>query len=105
MDGILLALRTLVKGTRNITVVAIFTGLVFLLAPSHDSAVAEHDIPVQTQFSQSPISEKSFDQDMHFMLIEIADDKMYFQVISRTGKTVDSGVLLNLRKNKGLNAA
>jgi hypothetical protein len=46
----------------------------------------------------SAISAKSFDQDMSFMLIEIVDDQMHFQVISRTGKTVDSGVLANQRK-------
>jgi hypothetical protein len=27
------------------------------------------------------------------MLVEVADDQMYFQVITRTGETVDSGVL------------
>lgn len=27
------------------------------------------------------------------MLVEIATDEMYFQVISRTGATVDSGVM------------
>jgi predicted MPP superfamily phosphohydrolase len=44
------------------------------------------------------LTEKSFDGDLHFMLIEIADDQLHFQVISRTGKTVDSGVLPNQRK-------
>jgi predicted phosphodiesterase len=34
-----------------------------------------------------------FDQDQSFMLIEVAGDDMFFQVISRTGKTVDSGVI------------
>ena len=41
----------------------------------------------------SPLTEKAFDRDMSFMLIEIAKDQMYFQVISRTGETVDSGVI------------
>jgi 3',5'-cyclic AMP phosphodiesterase CpdA len=36
---------------------------------------------------------RSFDRDFHFMLIEIADDAMYFQAITRTGVTVDAGVL------------
>ena len=52
----------------------------------------------------STITAKSFDQDMSFMLIEIADDQMHFQVISRTGKTVDSGVLTNQRKKNGVTA-
>jgi 3',5'-cyclic AMP phosphodiesterase CpdA len=34
-----------------------------------------------------------FDQDQSFMLVEIAGDDMFFQAISRTGKTVDSGVI------------
>ncbi len=41
----------------------------------------------------SPLTDKAFDKDMSFMLIEIADDQMYFQVLSRTGTTVDVGVL------------
>jgi len=42
---------------------------------------------------KSNATAKAYDQDLHFMLVEIADDQLYFQVISRTGKTVDSGVL------------
>ena len=34
-----------------------------------------------------------FDQDQSFMLIEVAGNDMYFQALSRTGKTVDSGVI------------
>jgi len=34
-----------------------------------------------------------FDTDNSFMLVEIAGDELYFQTISRTGATVDSGVL------------
>jgi predicted MPP superfamily phosphohydrolase len=48
--------------------------------------------------SQSPLTEKSFDQDMHFMLFEVVGDQLYFQAISRTGETIDSGVLINQRK-------
>jgi 3',5'-cyclic AMP phosphodiesterase CpdA len=35
----------------------------------------------------------SFDQDMSFMLVEVAGNEMFFQTISRTGRTVDSGVI------------
>ena len=38
-------------------------------------------------------SAKGFDQDRSFMLVEIEGDKMHFQAISRTGTTVDSGVI------------
>ncbi len=34
-----------------------------------------------------------FDQDRSFMLVEIAGNELYFQTISRTGATVDSGVI------------
>jgi predicted phosphodiesterase len=43
---------------------------------------------------KSPLTEKGFDQDLSFMLVEIAGDEMHFQVISRTGATVDSGVIM-----------
>ncbi len=35
----------------------------------------------------------SFDQDQTFMLVEVAGDDMFFETISRTGRTVDSGVV------------
>ena len=46
----------------------------------------------------SPLTEKAFDSDMSFMLLEVAGDQMYFQVISRTGETVDSGVIARAKK-------
>ncbi|HEY0078928.1 MAG TPA: metallophosphoesterase, partial [Pyrinomonadaceae bacterium] len=46
----------------------------------------------------SPLTEKAYDKDMSFMLLEIVGDQMHFQVISRTGETVDSGVVTNQRK-------
>jgi len=41
----------------------------------------------------SNIMAKGFDTDRTFMLMEISGDKLYFQTISRTGQTVDSGSL------------
>lgn len=41
----------------------------------------------------SPLTAKAFDQDLSFMLVEIHKDLMHFQVITRSGKTVDSGAL------------
>ena len=41
----------------------------------------------------SPDTAKGFDTDRAFMLVEIAGDELYFQAISRSGETVDSGVL------------
>ncbi len=39
------------------------------------------------------LTDKGFDTDLSFMLIEIWKDEMAFQVISRAGTTVDSGVI------------
>jgi len=36
---------------------------------------------------------RGFDRDYHFMIVEISGDELYFQAISRTGLTIDSGVL------------
>ena len=41
----------------------------------------------------SPDTAKGFDTDRAFGLVEIAGDQLYFQIVSRTGETVDSGVL------------
>jgi len=43
--------------------------------------------------ARSAITDKGFDTDRSFMLIEIAGDEMSFQTISRTGVTVDFGVI------------
>ena len=48
----------------------------------------------------SPLTAKFYDRDLHFMMFEVAGDQMYFQAVSRTGETVDSGVLVNQRKQK-----
>ena len=42
-----------------------------------------------------------FDTDRDFMLVEIDADQLYFQTISRTGATVDSGVLQRQSKSAG----
>jgi len=45
----------------------------------------------------SGITAKGFDTDLAFMAAEIAGDEMYFNVISRVGQTVDSGVVKRRR--------
>jgi len=49
--------------------------------------------------ANSPLTAKAFDTDLHFMIAEIVNDSLYFQAISRTGETIDSGVLARPRKN------
>jgi len=39
------------------------------------------------------VTAKGFDTDYHFMMVEITGDDLYFQAISRTGATIDSGVV------------
>jgi hypothetical protein len=41
----------------------------------------------------SPITAKAFDGDQTFLAVEIVGDEMFFNAISRDGKTVDSGML------------
>jgi hypothetical protein len=41
----------------------------------------------------SPWTAAGFDTDTHFMLMEISGETLYFQAISRTGQTIDSGAL------------
>jgi Calcineurin-like phosphoesterase len=41
----------------------------------------------------SNLTAAGFDRDNHFMLMEISGDELYFQAISRTGETVDAGVI------------
>ena len=49
----------------------------------------------------SPLTAKAYDDDMSFMLIEVDEKEMHFQVVSRTGATVDSGVVMNQRQSSG----
>jgi len=37
------------------------------------------------------LTARGFDSDYHFMLVEIGDDALHFQAVSRTGATIDSG--------------
>ena len=41
----------------------------------------------------TPLTARGFDGDYSFMLMEISGDELYFQAISRTGDTVDAGVI------------
>ena len=50
--------------------------------------------------TSSPLTEKGFDTDLSFMLFEVVGSQMYFQVISRTDETVDSGVIANNTKSR-----
>ena len=39
------------------------------------------------------LTDVGFDRDYHFMLVEISGDELFYQAISRTGATIDSGVV------------
>jgi hypothetical protein len=41
----------------------------------------------------STIKARGFDEDYHFMLMEVSGNELHFQAISRTGLTVDAGVI------------
>jgi predicted phosphodiesterase len=42
---------------------------------------------------RGPLTAAAFDTDRSFMLVEILDDKMFFQTFSRTGAVVDEGII------------
>jgi predicted phosphodiesterase len=42
---------------------------------------------------RGPLTAAAFDGDRSFMIVEILDDKMFFQTISRTGAVVDEGII------------
>jgi hypothetical protein len=48
-------------------------------------ALRKHDI------RPSNLTAAGYDEDCHFMLIEVSGDELYFQTIARDGKTVDAG--------------
>ncbi len=48
----------------------------------------------------SPLTDKAYDSDLSFMLFEVVNDQLYFQTISRTGETIDSGVIARQRAKK-----
>jgi 3',5'-cyclic AMP phosphodiesterase CpdA len=41
----------------------------------------------------SPAVAKSYDQDYHFLLVEVSDEKLFFQAINRRAETIDAGSL------------
>lgn len=43
---------------------------------------------------------KGFDSDRGFMLVEISGDTLYFQTITRSGETIDSGSIVNQQAAK-----
>jgi hypothetical protein len=47
----------------------------------------------QGDIRPSEVSARGFDRDYHFVMMEITGDSLYFQAISRTGATVDAGVI------------
>lgn len=42
---------------------------------------------------KTDLTEVGFDRDRTFMLMEVSGDELYFQTISRTGTTIDKGVI------------
>jgi predicted MPP superfamily phosphohydrolase len=49
---------------------------------------------------KTALTEVGHDRDQSFMLVEVDDDELHFQTITRGGRTVDSGVLTQQEKSK-----
>ncbi|MBV9622431.1 MAG: metallophosphoesterase [Acidobacteria bacterium] len=60
---------------------------------------------VRNDFRRNDVMETSFDRDRTFMLLEIDGDKLYFQTVSGSGQTVDSGQRNLQSKNAQATAA
>lgn len=43
---------------------------------------------------RSGLTAAGYDDDCHFMLMEVSGEELYFQAIARNGKTVDAGVIV-----------
>jgi len=43
--------------------------------------------------ARTNLTEKGYDQDYVFMLVEIAGDELYFAALTRSGQVIDSGML------------
>ena len=50
---------------------------------------------------QTNLTEMGYDKDCSFLTVEIAGDEMFFQAISRTGVTIDSGSIVRARAAAG----
>jgi hypothetical protein len=51
------------------------------------------------------MTDKGFDTDRTFMLVEIAGEELYFQTLSRAGAEIDSGVLERIVRSSAAAAA
>jgi len=49
---------------------------------------------------RGPLTAATFDTDRSFLLVEVVEDYMYFQAISRTGAVVDEGVIARRREGR-----
>ncbi len=54
-------------------------------------ALRKHDI------RSSELTAVGYDEDCHFMMVEVSGDRLYFQAIARDGSTVDAGVIVRER--------
>ena len=46
----------------------------------------------------SDATAKGFDSDQTFMIVEVSGDELYFQTVSRAGRTVDTDVITRIKK-------
>jgi predicted phosphodiesterase len=60
---------------------------IYYFVEGGSAKLRDHDIRPDPQVAQG------FDTDRSFMLVEISGNELFFQTISRTGKTIDTGIL------------
>jgi predicted phosphodiesterase len=53
---------------------------------------------------KTDLTAAGYDRDRSFMLVEVSGDELYFQTISRTGQTVDSGLIRRVTATSGVSS-
>ena len=71
------------------------------LKPQRGITTSSRDRRQAAGSDPSPDTAVGFDRDQAFMIVEVAADELFFETISRTGVTVDSGTIPRLARQAG----
>jgi predicted phosphodiesterase len=72
---------------------------IYYFTEGSSGQLRDHDL------GKTNMTDKGFDTDRTFMLVEIAGEELYFQTLSRAGAEIDSGVLERIVRSSAAAAA
>jgi predicted phosphodiesterase len=72
---------------------------IYYFTEGSSGQLRDHDL------TKTNMTDKGFDTDRTFMLVEIAGEELYFQTLSRAGAEIDSGVLERIVRSSAAAAA